>query len=153
MIDFGPLQEDIVETIASQVTRELVLSARHDAWQHAEAWLAGLTVQREGDEIVVRLKGNVPNFIEKGLGPGGLGTEGPFDMRAKTLKGRPYRAIPLPGGIRMMSAKGAPWIHPGFRRANILGKLVENMDYVLEQAAKLGKWWRYDDGSWRTPWR
>ncbi len=142
MIDFSALEDDIIDTLQSQVAREMYLSARHDAWRYADDYLAGLTVEREGADIVVRVKGLVPNFVEQGLGPGGLGTEGPFDMRTFTLKGKDRRAIPIkPGVIRMMSAKGAPWMHPGFKRHALLPKLVQNLDYVLSEASKHGKWW------------
>lgn len=153
MISLDVIKEDILDTLTSNVLREMVINTRQYAWRYADAYLEGLSVEREGDAIVVRVKGDIPNFIEHGLGPGGLGTEGPFDMRQNVLKGRERRAIPIaPGVIRMMSANGAPWIHPGFKRHALLPMLIENMDSVLEQSAKMGRWWRYTDGTWRKDW-
>ncbi len=151
MIDFSTVAVDVLDTLEAAVAEEVFALGRADAWPHSAAYLAGTTVSREGGDIVVRVKGDVPNFIEHGLGPGGLGTEGPFDMRQNILKGRDMRAVPIaPGIVRMMSARGKPWIHPGFKAIRVLARVNDNIVKILAVAdeqkypmRKLnsGRWW------------
>tara|TARA_R110000824_G_scaffold41851_3_gene124071 strand:- start:477 stop:1244 length:768 start_codon:yes stop_codon:yes gene_type:complete len=43
----------------------------------------------------VVLYGTIPNMMEQGMGPGGVGSTGPYDLRKFVLKGRQYVDIPF----------------------------------------------------------
>lgn len=87
-----------------------------------------------GADIVVAIRG-VPALFNDGLGPGGRGTSGPFDMRRFVLRGKKAQAIPVaPSVFRMMSAKGRPWMHPGFDRADILRIVRSELQSLLREA-------------------
>ena len=94
-IDTDAWMNEFSDNLLGEVRWEMRVSVWHDAWRYAEDYLGGTTVEREGNDIVVRVQGLIPNFIEHGLGPGGVGTEGPFDMRANVLKGRQRQGGPL----------------------------------------------------------
>jgi hypothetical protein len=74
-------------------------------------------------EFTVSLRGTVPNIIEHGVGPGGVGTSGPWNLSTSLLRsnvkfaksgGSVYRVIKIPGvGFRVTSSLKRPWIHPG----------------------------------------
>lgn len=135
MIETSAWMDEFSNNLLGEVRWEMRVSVWHDAWRYAEDYLGGTTVEREGADIVVQVRGLIPNFIEHGLGPSGIGSEGPFDMRANILKGRERRAIPLPNGIRMMTANGKPWIHPGFKRMAFLPKIQAKLAKLAETAA------------------
>jgi hypothetical protein len=138
--------------LLGEVRWEMRVSVWHEASRHAQVYLDGTSVVREGDDIVVTVRGMIPNFIEHGLGPGGLGTEGAFDMRANLLKGREHRAIPMPVGIRTISVKGKPWIHPGFKRMAFLPKIQAKMARLVDEAShRVGMFHPVDEWSSTSP--
>lgn len=149
-IDTAAWFESFATNLEAQVQREMRVSVWHEGWDHAKTYLDGTTIERAGSEIVVSVRGMIPNFIEHGLGPSGLGSEGAFDMRANILKGKESRAIPLPQGIRTVSIKGKPWIHPGFKRMAYLTKLQTKLPWLAQEAEhwqttfKPADDWRYN---------
>lgn len=111
---------------------------------HRRAYMSG--IERGFDasndtEAVIRLIGDVPNFIEHGLGPGGVGTEGAFDIRQNVLRGRNGQSVPVaPGVFRSMGKNGKPWMHPGFVKRNLLRKVAADLPRIVLAAfaAKAG---------------
>lgn len=86
----------------------------------------------EGEAIVCTLTKKVPNFIEHGLGPR-MGESGSYDLRVNNLKnGKMQQVIQVePGKWRTMSWKGKPWVHPGFRRQQLLTKVAADVPEIL----------------------
>lgn len=149
LVDTDTWFSQFVDDLHAQVQREMRVSVWHESKPEiARDYLAGTEIVRAGNDIVVTVSGMIPNFIEHGLGPGGVGTEGPFDMRANVLKGRTHRAVPLPQGIRTMSIKGKPWIHPGFKRMAYLPKLQAKLAWLAREAEHFGSAFRPSD-DWR----
>ncbi|HRE87586.1 MAG TPA: hypothetical protein PK095_00480 [Myxococcota bacterium] len=99
-----------------------------------EQLVASTRAEVVGSDIVVVMRG-VPALFNDGLGPGGRGTSGPFDMRRFVLRGKKAQAVPVaPGVFRMMSAKGRSWMHPGFNRADILRIVRSELQSLLREA-------------------
>lgn len=119
----------------TQVMRRIVELARSRLGGSKGEQLAAATrSEAVGASIVVTIRG-VPALFNDGLGPGGRGTSGPFDMRRFVLRKKRAQAIPVaPGVFRMMSAKGRPWIHPGFNRADILRIVQSELQSLLREA-------------------
>lgn len=93
-------------------------------------------VTATSDEITCTLKGKIPGFIEHGLGPK-LGQEGPFDIRVNVLRDRTQQTVQVaPGVFRTMSWAGRPWIHPGFKRQNLLKKLQAELPAIIASLVK-----------------
>lgn len=140
MIDWDGFMDDTIGLLTVQIGHEMEARARGEAAsaKYASVYLGGTEVERSGDEIRVRVTGLVPNFVERGLGPGGVGTEGAFDIRSNVLRGgRISQSIQVAPGIwRKMTVAGKPWMHPGFRAAKLLPMLAANLSRVLADAAK-----------------
>ena len=66
---------------ASQARSHLRASARSVA-----AYVAGLTVDVTDERGLVQLLGVLPNMLEQGMGPGGIGTQGAYDLRTFLLR-------------------------------------------------------------------
>lgn len=94
-------------------------------------------VTATSDTITCTLKGKIPGFIEHGLGPK-LGQEGPFDIRVNVLKdGKQQQTVQVaPGVFRTMSWKGKPWIHPGFKRQELLKKVQADLPAIMASVIK-----------------
>lgn len=152
MIDTSHWLDAFTNDLLAQVQRELRVGAYYEDPKHAASYLDGVDAGREGSDIVVTVKGLIPNFLEHGLGPGGMGTEGPFDIRQNVLKnGRERQAIPVqPGVFRTMLVKGKPWMHPGFKRLAMLPKIQMQIERLAREAEYFGSAfkpsddWRYD---------
>lgn len=120
---------DAIATLLRDIGRSIVASVTTEAQaampsNYAAAYLSGVKTEASDDEVIVAVVGKVPNFLERGLGPAGVGDSGPFDIRKFVLKnGKTRQAVQVaPGVFRTMSATGKPWMHPGFQNYRILPK-------------------------------
>lgn len=50
------------------------------------AYRDGITSNPTDDGVEVTLEGTLPNIVEQGMGPGGVGTYGPYDVKKFVLK-------------------------------------------------------------------
>lgn len=108
--------------LQSLVVNEWGRQARGTLGKTSRDYISGIRpgdVTRNG--FIVELVGTVPNLVENGMGPGGIGTTGPYDMRKFILKpgtrnlrrdskGRLYVNIPLEhsaASIGMIGGAGA----------------------------------------------
>jgi hypothetical protein len=71
-------------------------------------------------KLVLVLRGTLPNMIEQGLGPSGVGSFGPFDMRAWILGGK---------SSNLRFWRGQPYVNIPFRMG---GKQVATLGYSLQ---------------------
>lgn len=93
-------RERLLADIADAVLAAWTSTARSVLGASAEKYVRGLTIEGpEGDVVRVSLEGMVPNILEQGMGPGGIGTTGTYDIRDFVLK---------PGTSRMRYGKGGP---------------------------------------------
>lgn len=83
-----PFGADVALRVRSAIQAEWAAEARQGLGRSAATvakYVAGLqpsTTSNAGVELV----GTFPNMFEQGLGPGGVGTEGAFDLRTTLLK-------------------------------------------------------------------
>jgi hypothetical protein len=69
-----------------------------------QTYVQGLIAEKVDDPSTVRvtLQGQVPNLVEQGMGPGGIGTEGTYDQRNFVLK---------PGTKSLHFGKNGMYVH------------------------------------------
>lgn len=128
----GQISERLQRAIASEIEVQI---QRTMPGRHAARYAEGLAVERDGEDVIVRVTGTLPNMLEHGLGPGGIGTSGPVDLRTLQLKGEAYRRVPVaPGVVRTMSRAGRPWVHPGFAARHILRVVQGDLRHIARRA-------------------
>lgn len=99
-------RERLLADIADAVFAAWSAAARSTLGASADRYLRGLTIEGpEGDVVSVSLEGIVPNILEQGMGPGGVGTTGTYDIRDFVLK---------PGTSRLRYGKGGPGAASGW---------------------------------------
>jgi hypothetical protein len=60
------------------------------------------------EKITLTLRGMLPNLVERGMGPNGIGSYGPYDLRKYMLphNGKHYRAIPFRHTLGSIGKRG-----------------------------------------------
>lgn len=154
MIDFrkyvAPLREPV------RFARELEI-AMLDHWLQKAGELLNRSAASEaayrgalrfagfGRKATVALRGRLPNMLERGMGPQGIGSSGPYDMRRHLLRGSGvrtgpkgrYRAIPVGNGeLRTISEHGSGWQHPGIDPAGVRNEVVKDIGALISEAAR-----------------
>ena len=108
----------IMQALAEKIADRMVEVAR---WNGRREPACELTVTPE--VAIVKIRGKDALF-ERGMGPSGLGSFGPYDMRRELPRfrrrkisrgGGLYASVPTPQGPRTMAQDGKPWTHPGVR--------------------------------------
>jgi hypothetical protein len=127
--------DHLTSSLAARLARRAAeLALARLASSKASRLLDSLVTHATRDEVVVKITG-VAALFNDGMGPGGRGTTGPYDMRKFLLRGRRSQSVPVaPGVFRTISLNGKPWIHPGFPRADILGTLRREIRRILWEA-------------------
>ena len=90
-----------LERAADHVKAEWAALAKKNLTTTAADYIDGIEVgaaaidEKGNPKITVVLDGVIPNMIEQGLGPSGVGSTGPFDMRTFILKNKISANIPF----------------------------------------------------------
>lgn len=80
---------ELLATLAYAVQAEWGAQARQHlnaSAQRVSEYVNGLSTRVDGDTATVELRGLMPNILEQGMGPGGVGTSGAYDVRRFLLQ-------------------------------------------------------------------
>lgn len=111
--------------------------------EHPGPYMEGVTFEADGDDVLITFRGGRTVVREFGVGPGGFGDSGPFDIRLNVLRsakakrtasGRAYQSIPGAGGFFSVSESSAPIIHPGVVGSDILALVIADLPAILAKA-------------------
>jgi hypothetical protein len=134
----GNFNDKLSESIQAEIERGALNAlpiAYYDRFVGNTDPKEGVKTEPESDGCEIVISGIVPHMVEEGMGPGGRGTEGPYDMRKFVLRpGRISQAIPIGGSFRMMSVFGKPWMHRGIKRNQIVADVVKRVDEIAAKA-------------------
>jgi len=94
-----------------------------------DAYLAGISVERVGDEIDFSLNGALAVAVESG-------SDG-FDMKPGILKNKPFVNVPINDGsgnpiFRRMSKRSTGWNHPGIRARNLTEQVEKEATPIID---------------------
>lgn len=110
-------QQERARRIATAIAVEWAMVARAELGKTSREYRRSIAITKADDTgVAVELRGALPNLVEQGMGPGGIGTSGPYDVRKFVLKpgtsnlhvGKRgmYVNVPFPMGAGQVRALG-----------------------------------------------
>jgi hypothetical protein len=103
-----PGRKERVNRIALAVAHDWKMVAMNELGSSSQEYRGGITIGRSDERgATVELVGKLPNLIEQGMGPGGIGTSGPYDVRKFVLK---------PGTSNLRVGKKGMYVNVPFRK-------------------------------------
>jgi len=122
--------DEAIDELAEEVEFEWRRTVASHLHSSRDAYFKGMSVERVGDEVQMRLDGDLAVAVETGSQK--------FDLKPGFLKGRTSANIPLFGNrppnidrFRRAPAKTANWIHPGVEPHNLIDKVQVKLEEGL----------------------
>jgi len=98
-------RSDAAALVVQNEWKRLAQKHLHASSDTISSYIRSISIRKQGGRVFVELadpppdrngrRGALPNMMEQGLGPGGVGTEGAFDIRINVLKAKQSAAIPF----------------------------------------------------------
>lgn len=95
--------------IATAVVADWKMEARQELNSSAAEYQKAIRIAKADEHgVSIELVGKIPNLVEQGMGPGGIGTSGPYDQRKFILK---------PGTSNLRHGAKGMYVNVPFRRS------------------------------------